>query len=200
MELRVKRRCVFLPDKVLSSLDEFVIKFVKILEEEGIEYALVSGYVAILFGRSRTSEDVDLIMEKISFDQFKKFWLSAAKIFECVNVASPLEAYKEYLLKDTSVRFSKKGCFIPNIEVKFPKTEVDDWTIKKRLKVSLNKDVVYVSPIELQIPYKLYLGSEKDIEDAKHLYTVFKDKLDIELLEGFNRRLKTTNLFNEYLK
>jgi len=45
-----------------------------------------------------------------------------------------------------------------------------------------------------------FLGSEKDIEDAKHLYKMFQDHLDIELLDDFNRKLKTQVLFNKYLK
>ena len=31
-----------------------------------------------------------------------------------------------------------------------------------------------------QIAYKLFLGSYKDIEDARHLYKLFKDKLNKE--------------------
>lgn len=48
--------------------------------------------------------------------------------------------------------------------------------------------------------FKLYLGSEKDIEDAKHIYKLFQDKLDMRLLQEFNRKLKTQVLFNRYLK
>jgi len=43
------------------------------------------------------------------------------------------------------------------------------------------------------------LGSEKDIEDAKHLYKLFKDYLDIDLLDDFNQKLKTKELFKRYL-
>ena len=46
-----------------------------------------------------------------------------------------------------------------------------------------------VSPIKLQIPYKLYLGSDKDIEDAVYLWMVFRDMLDSDLLRSFTERL-----------
>jgi len=39
-------------DKELNNLDLFTLDFIRILEKYGT-YALVSGYVAILFGRSR---------------------------------------------------------------------------------------------------------------------------------------------------
>ena len=52
----------------------------------------------------------------------------------------------------------------------------------------------------MQIAYKLTLGTEKDIEDARHLYKVFKDKLDIVSLDGFNERFKTKELFNRFVR
>lgn len=49
--------------KELNDLDKFVVDFTSILNKLGINYVIVSGYVAILFGRNRTSEDVDIIMK-----------------------------------------------------------------------------------------------------------------------------------------
>ena len=43
-----------------------------------------------------------------------------------------------------------------------------------------------------------FLGSEKDIEDAKHLYNLFKDNLDTKLLD-FLRKLNKEKEFNRYL-
>ena len=47
-------------EKELNNLDKFTIAFTQILNESKINYALVSGYVSILFGRNRASEDIDL--------------------------------------------------------------------------------------------------------------------------------------------
>ena len=40
-----------------------------------------------------------------------------------------------------------------------------------------------ISPIELQIHYKLYLSSDKDIEDAVYLWVLFREMLDGDLLQ-----------------
>ncbi|HOI59448.1 MULTISPECIES: hypothetical protein [unclassified Methanoculleus] len=48
----------------------------------------------------------------------------------------------------------------------------------------------FVSPIELQIPYKLNLGSDKDIEDAVYLWMLFREMLDGDLLRMFMERLQ----------
>lgn len=199
MEVRFSKNWVEF-EKELNSLDRFVIDFVSVLDKLGIRYVLVSGYVAILFGRSRTSEDIDLIIEKMDFNGFLGFWKGIKDRFECIITDDPANAYKDYLTTNHSIRFARKGTFIPNMEIKFPKTDLDEWTLKERKEVIMNKKRLFISPFELQIPFKLFLGSEKDIEDAKHIYKLFKDKLDMRLLNEFNRKLKIEGLFNKYLR
>ncbi len=46
-----------------------------------------------------------------------------------------------------------------------------------------------IGSLELQLAYKLYLGSEKDYEDAAHLYTIFKDDIDKVKLSMFIKKL-----------
>lgn len=199
MEFKYTKNKIVIKDKTISALDSLVIDFTSILNKY-VNYVIVSGYVAILFGRSRTSEDIDIIVEKIDFNKFNKIWIEVSKKFECISTKDVKVAHKEYLSSGISIRFSRKNNFIPNVEFKFPKVELDDWTLKERKKVILNDHQLFVSPLELQIPFKLFLGSEKDIEDAKHIYRVFQDKIDYALLQEFNRKFKTNDLFNRYLK
>lgn len=187
-------------EKELNSLDKFTINFTSILNKLKINYVVVSGYVSILFGRNRSSEDIDLIIEKISYDKFIELWRELEKDFECVITENCNTAYQEYLAEGYSMRFSEKGKFVPNMEIKFPKTEIDQFTLDNKLKVLLNNNFLFISKIEVQIPFKLFLGSEKDLEDAKYLYEIFKDKLDINLLKEFNRKLNIEDKFDKYLK
>lgn len=186
-------------DKDLNMLDNFVIKFTSVLNQLNIDYVLVSGYVAILFGRNRSSEDVDIFIEKIDVELFDKLWLELNKEFECLNTNESKDAYQEYLLTGHAIRFAKKGSFIPNMEIKFPKMELDSWTLENRKEVKINKQVLFISPLELQIPFKLFLGSEKDIEDAKFLYNLFKDKINNDLLRDFTQKLKIEQTFRTLL-
>lgn len=183
-------------DRVLSNLDKFVFSFVKILDAQKIKYVIVSGYVAILFGRSRATEDVDMLVEKLDFERFVKLWDELLKSFDCLNAVSASEAYHDYLKKDSAIRFAEKESFTPNMEFKFCKVELDEFSLKNALKVILNNSALFVSPIELQIAYKLYLGSEKDIEDAIHLWNVFKSKLDKTLLNKFVHELNVLDKFD----
>lgn len=83
---------------------------------------IVSGYVAILFGRSRSSEDVDIFIDRITRERFFGLWDDLTKKFECLNTTDPADAYDEYQLNDTALRFSYPKRFIPNMETKFPKS------------------------------------------------------------------------------
>ncbi|MBN2142234.1 hypothetical protein JW711_02790 [Candidatus Woesearchaeota archaeon] len=86
------------------------------------------------------------------------------------------------------------------MEIKFPKTDLERWALEQKRKVEVNGKQIYISPIELQISFKLFLGSEKDIEDAKYLYELFKEKIDRKLLLEFNRKLEIEAAFKRYLE
>jgi len=160
---------------------------------------LVSGYVSIMFGRSRSSEDIDIIAKKISKKRFSALWKELLKNFQCI-VPDNFEGAYEYLMNRTSIRFSRKGQFIPNMEFMFPKTEdLGNWVLRNAKQVVLNGNILKISPIELQIPYKLYLADEQDIEDARHLYKLFKGDLNPELLKQFLVKLDKEDDFNKYL-
>jgi hypothetical protein len=187
-------------NKELNDFDRLVIDFVKILDRNRIKYVLVSGYVSILFGRSRSSEDVDIIVKKITKRKFSSLLKDLSKRgFECI-VLDNFESAYEYLINRTSIRFSRIGKPLPNIEFMFPKEEeLDNWVLKHAKRVALNRNVIRISPIELQIPYKLFLGTKKDIEDARHLYRLFKEELNQKLLAQFLLKLDKKGMFNKYL-
>ncbi|MBI5636148.1 nucleotidyltransferase [Candidatus Micrarchaeota archaeon] len=184
MEFTAKKGTIFF-QKELSALDKLVLEFAGTLKAAKIDYVIISGYVAILFGRSRETEDVDLFVEEMPLEKFLAFWNALYEAgFECINESNPSDAYGDYLKEKLAPRFAPKGKIIPNFEVKFPKTAYNNYALKNKVKVALNQQEINISEIELQIAFKLKLGSEKDFEDARHLYNVFKDSLDTRLLEN----------------
>jgi len=118
-------------EKNLSSLDNFVISFCSILNKLKIKHVLISGYVSILFGRSRTSEDVDMIIEKLDFARFKKLWDEVYKDFECINTENPKSAYEEYLLS----AFQRKKSSYQTWKLNFPRLSLTTglWKTEKKL-------------------------------------------------------------------
>jgi len=176
-------------EKELNELDKFLLSFVGILEKY-FEYVVVSGYVSILFGRSRATEDIDILVKEINKKKFIEFWKKASKLFWCLNAKTLEEAFD--LFKESSLRFAKKNEIIPNIELKICKKRIDFLTINEKIKVILSgKKSIFISPIELQIAYKEeVLKSEKDLEDALYLREVFKEKIDERKIEELKKVIK----------
>ena len=174
----------------LSSLDKFVIDFINALDAASIKYVIVSGYVSILFGRTRGTEDVDIFIEKPESPSFyalceknPRFWI--------INTASEKEAY-DMLIEGYGIRFAEKGKAIPNMEVKIGEMPLE------RISAAINGFKLFISPIEIQIAYKFYLGSEKDIEDAVYLYELFKERLDRGALLQKSKELNVMKWLNKY--
>ena len=166
-------------NRELNKLDRFALDFVKVLSKH-TEYVIVSGYVSILLGRSRATDDIDLLVPVLDFNKFKQIWNDMYNNeFECINTSKFDEAFS--MLKQHAIRFQKKIA-VPNIEFKLAKNDMDNYALNNRIKVVIGNEALFISPLELQIAYKLFLSSEKadkDIEDARHLYKIFGDKNDI---------------------
>ncbi|MEN6395334.1 MAG: hypothetical protein ABFC78_02490 [Methanoregula sp.] len=179
MEIGYSGRQITITEKYTTLLDKFVLDFVHILETE-TPYVIVSGYVAILFGRSRGTEDIDILIPAIPKDQFIALHKTLLdRGYEFLNAES-CEGLYEMLVNRMGIRISQKDQFIPNIELKMLKDDIDRIVLRDRLKVCIDKDTLFISPIEIQIAYKLFLGSEKDIEDALYLWEIFGSHLDKE--------------------
>ena len=159
----------------------------------------MSGYVAILFGRNRSSEDIDMFIEEIDFNKFKSIWDELKENFSCVNTDDVEDAFYKYLKDINQIRFSRKDRYVPNIEMKFPKRDIDHYILENRILVMLNKHMFFIANIEEQIAYKLYLGSEKDIEDAVYLYEIFKENINVSLLDHFCRKLNIEETAKKHL-
>ena len=191
VEFSFTKKKIILNNKVVNRLDEFVLTFTSVLDRMKINYVIVSGYVAIVFGRSRATEDIDIIAEPFGKKKFEEFWSGLEKEFDCINAPNAAQAYDDYISQNIALRFFEKGGKpIPNIEFKFPKNTLDERTLKDRVELLLDGKQLFVSPIEIQIAFKLFLGSEKDFEDARHLYKVFAEEISLAELKSYAKLLK----------
>lgn len=186
-------------DKELSDLDKFVLDFVGIMNEIKMKYVIVSGYVVLLFGRPRATEDVDILTEHFDFNKFEGFIsLLKTKGFEIMNSPDASELYHEFLRKSTAIRIYS-GKIYPNIELKFAHNDLNIEALRNPVKVIVNGKELLISPLEQQISYKLYLGSDKDIQDAKYLFELFKSNLDIGKIIQTNITLEVEDKSKKYL-
>jgi hypothetical protein len=176
-------------DRELSDLDKFTLDFITILKKY-TNYVIVSGYVAILLGRARSSEDVDIIIPKIDFSTFHRLYsdLKNNKFF-CINAEEVSDIFK-YLEEKLAIRFAKNDTMIPNIELKWSKNKFDDIALENTVTVQIDKAQLCISHLELQIAFKeMVLKSPKDLEDADHLKEVAKKHLNTNLIQQYKEML-----------
>ena len=162
-----------------SILDKFAEDFSAEVEKY-CKYIIVSGFVAIAHGRSRGTEDIDMIIEKIPRERFVLLhnWLEKSG-FECMQSASPEKIYNDYLSAGLSVRYIRKGEFLPEMELKLAKDSLDELQLKTRKKLPFTGLDLWFSSIEMNIAFKEeYLKSEKDLEDAKHLRIIYAEQIN----------------------
>ncbi len=188
MEYIYRKGEIVYPNKELTILDKIVINFISYIN---VDYVIISGYVVILFGRGRNTEDIDIFIRKIPYLEFAKFYENIIKSnkYYCINAENSKDAY-DILMENSSIRFAEKDTIDPNFEIKFPQNKLGLYSINNAITIVLNaKHKIHIGPIELQIAYKMGLGSEKDYDDAAHLYVIFKEHINKKELKKFLEQL-----------
>lgn len=199
MEYNKERREIKI-NKSLSSIDKITLRFIKILEKH-TDYVIISGYVSILLGRTRTTEDIDLFIKEMNFEKFSELYKNLKKEgFWCINAESGEEIFS-YLKEKKAVRFAIENTIAPNFEVKFTKRPIDDETFSDFIIAVLPEGKLKISSFERHIAFKkYYLGTPKDIEDAVHIEELFKEKIDyakIDKLKKIIEKIKEEEKRNE---
>ncbi|MBU4456703.1 MAG: hypothetical protein KKA65_04335 [Nanoarchaeota archaeon] len=180
---------IIILNRNLTELDLFVKDFLDIMKKHS-NYLIVSGYVSISTGRVRGTEDVDLLVPMMDKEKFKELFLDLEKNdFWCYQGEDAEKVYS-YVGSKTSIRFAKKNTMFPNMEF-VPIDENDKikyYELQHPQKIKIKDFEFKISPIEFEILYKeLKLGSKKDMEDAKHLRTFFKEILKEENFIRFKK-------------
>ena len=149
---------------------------------------IVGGFVAILFGRNRRSEDIDFLLQPVGFGEFEQLYRCLREEgFDPASRADPVELYEEGM-RGASMRFDFGGMAAPYVDARFALRRYQRAALENALTLVLGgRHELRIPPPELQIVYKLWLGSDKDAGDAVFLYTLLRDVLDHGELESLAR-------------
>lgn len=189
MEYNKERREIIL-DKELNKIDKFTFDFIKIIKKY-VDYVIISGYVSILLGRSRATEDVDVFIKRISKEKFIGMYRDLIENgFWCIN-SDNFDTLFDYIDEGIAIRFARGRIPLPNIEVKFPKDELDEDAFNDFISVKLPVGEMKISSLERHIAFKRYfLGDDKDNEDALHVEELFKEDIDYEKIKKLKGLIK----------
>ena len=165
-------------DRKLTQLDLFVRSFLDIMKKH-MDCLIVSGYVSICTGRTRGTENIDVITPMLDKEKFKRLFDDLMENgFWCYQGDDPDEVYT-YL--PGSIRFAKTDEMFPNMEfITFEKDKTAKAYEFKNPQMIKIKDFEFKIPeIEFEVAYKeIRLKSKKDLEDARHLREFFSDIFD----------------------
>jgi hypothetical protein len=164
----------------LTELDIFVRDFLDVIKKH-CDYLIVSGFVSISTGRTRGTEDVDILIEKTSKEKFKDILADLQeKGFWCYQGDSVDSLYC-YVEDMNNIRFARNEEIFPNMEVVFidESKRAKYYEFNHPQKIRAGNFNFKIPPLEFEILYKeLVLAGKKDLEDAKHLRVFFNDILD----------------------
>jgi len=189
MEYDVNKRIIKLNRKI-NQLDRFALDFTKIVAKH-TDYIIISGYISILLGRARATEDIDMFIKKLPIDKFFELFKELKENeFWCLNAEEPDEIYN-YLMGSLPVRFARINQAIPNFELKWSENRIDSEIFSDFIIAILPEGELRISSLERHIAFKrYYLKSKKDIEDAIHVEELFNDKLDKEKINKLKKLIE----------
>lgn len=173
-------------DREPNDLDELAIQFTRILDDLGIDHVYVSGYVAILTGRSRATEDIDVLLERVDDETVHEI-VKRLEEEGMWGPAMPLGSMGEML--EDNIWIAPDGEMVPHLEAKFVDDEFDHASLANAIVARIGDDEIPIGPLELQIAYKLWMRADRDFEDAAHLYSIFEETLREGALEEWVKRL-----------
>ncbi|MBD3203255.1 hypothetical protein GF327_03105 [Candidatus Woesearchaeota archaeon] len=171
------------------------LEYYEILLKKHTDYLVVSGYVSISTGRTRGTENIDIIcpiIDKIKFQELfsdldnNKFW--------CYQGDKAQEVYNQYFSSLTTIRFAKENQIFPNIKlIPFKKTDkIKSFEFNHPQKIIIEDFEFKIPQIEFEIAYKeKVLKGKKDISDAKHLRIFFSDIIKEYKIKKFKKLIQT---------
>lgn len=171
-----------------NRLDRLAISFSKLLDRLDVDHVYVAGYTAILSGRARSTEDIDVLIERIDPETAEEI-ASVLDERDFWGPAIPLSSMYEMLDNGDNIWVAPRDQVTPHLEVKFATDEFDEASLDNAITATIDGESLPIGPIELQIAYKLHLGSPTDVEDAVHLYTLLEESLSESRLEQWVTRL-----------
>jgi hypothetical protein len=100
----------------------------------------------------------------------------------------PDHAFHEFQ-DGVALRFAVQGTIEPNFEAKRPKSATDRWSHANPWKFIVLGQHAWMSELDLQVAYKLLLGSPKDLEDAGHIARVASQALSPPNVQWWTMKL-----------
>jgi len=164
------------------------------LNAANAEYAIIGGLAAILYGRPRTTTDVDIIINFDKTDPEKTGDSLREEGFDAslADIQEALTERSHFTVFDTKspYRLDVQGVYNP----------LDEASFKGRRKGVLFGEQAWVESPEDLIIAKLVYGSLQDLEDALAILIRQKPRLDFNYLKGQAAKNKVSSKLRKLME
>ncbi len=158
-----------------NSLDKFYTDVVDFLDESKIQYLIIGGLAVSVIGEPRMTNDIDIIVS-IKKQNIQHILKNAKKCGWTVNIDRELQRIKE------TGTFRLNSEFF-HLDVIIASTLLEEKAFARAQKIKLgNRIASFPSPEDL-ILFKIIVGRDKDILDARSIVIRHKNHLDYQYLE-----------------
>ena len=163
------------------------------LNENEIPYVVVGGISVIAWGRSRTTDDIDFIIDHKKLD-IKDF----VSYLKNNNFFAETDDFIGFNSKDHCTIFYKDGLF--RIDIIGVYNQDNQISVDQSTNIEFFGIKIKIDNPESLIAHKLLFGSEQDIEDAYAILIRLNNKLNKESLYNYAERLNVSDKLKHLIK
>ena len=175
-----------------DKLKEIFLSLIRKLNEGKIRYAITGGFAVVMYGRPRTTIDVDIIVDISNFTELNKFLEIARSVGFVVSNYDFMLAFKERS-RATGIH-SEVPLF--RLDVVFA-DELDRERLRRAKAYHVECTPVRLIRVEDLIPY-LILYDRRD--DALFLLKKYRKTIDLDLVKSLCKRLRIYERLKEFLQ
>lgn len=163
------------------------------LNDNKIPYVIVGGISVIAWGRSRTTDDIDIILDQkvLNIHDFVSYLTEN-------NFFADIDDFQGFESKDHCTIFFKDGLF--RIDIIGIYDQDNQISIDRAVLIDFFDIKLRIDNPESLIAHKLLFGSEQDIEDAYAILVRLDNKINKESLLWYAERLHVSKKLKELLK
>ncbi len=178
-----------------TSLEKLLKRVSNILNELSIEYFITGGFAVSVWGRPRSTFDIDIVVNMVGVD-IDELVANLREISE--------DSYVDEEMADRAVKNKGEFNFIDpetGVKVDFFVMGDSDWSKKqnerKILKNISGTDIYFISPEDLilnKLRWHKSSNSEKHLGDAKSVMEISKERIDLNYLRLWVERLDISDV------
>ena len=178
----------------MRRFDDLVVLMCSFFNNHNVDYFIRGGVAVILQGRFRTTEDIDVIIDPVTFpiNEFVKFCEINNLTVNHYDLVEEKRDDSQITIQDfpNSIRIDLKYVFS-----KWEKMAIIDTNSIQYKNVKLK-----VLKPEYLIINKIYKGSRIDIEDAYSVFFQNKERLDVSLIQKLVLLFGVRDEYDEFMK